>query len=54
MWLYLYFIHVALGGRNHRHNGIVNAKPIVELNIVDVPGGLPIPTLLDLTDVIPP
>jgi hypothetical protein len=42
------------GRRSHRHNGFVNAKPTVDLIIVDVLEGLPVPTASDLTDVVPP
>ena len=39
--------------RGHRHNGVVNAKLIVDLIIVDVPEGLPIPTISNPEDVVP-
>jgi hypothetical protein len=42
------------GARSRRHNGVVNAKATLDLIIVDVPEDLPIPTVLDPTDVVPP
>jgi hypothetical protein len=32
-------------GRNHNHNGVVNAKATLDLIIVDLPEGLPVPTV---------
>ena len=40
------------GRRSHRHNGVVNAKPIVDFIIVDVLEGLPVPSILDLAYVV--
>jgi hypothetical protein len=42
------------GRRSHRHNGFVNAKATLDLIIVDVPEDLPVPTVSDPADVVPP
>jgi hypothetical protein len=42
------------GARSCRHNGVVNAKATLDLIIVDVPKDLPIPTVSDPADVVPP
>ena len=41
------------GARNHRHNGVVNAKAIHDLLIVDVFVDLLVFTVLELADVVP-
>jgi hypothetical protein len=40
--------------RSRRHTGVVNAKATLELIIVDVPEDLPVPTVSDPADVVPP
>jgi hypothetical protein len=52
MRLSLNFTHAAPRGGSHRHNGVVNAKPIVDLIIVEVPKGLPVHTVSDLADIV--
>jgi hypothetical protein len=42
------------GTRNHRHNGVVNAKATLDLIIIDLPEDLPVPTVSNLADVVPP
>ena len=42
------------GGGSYRRNGFENAKSTMDLIIVDVPKGLPIPTISDPADVVPP
>jgi hypothetical protein len=42
------------GARSRRHNGVVNAKATLDLIIVDVPEDLPIPTVSEPADVVPP
>jgi hypothetical protein len=42
------------GGRSRRHNGVVNAKVTVDLIIVDVPEDLPVLTVSDPADIVPP
>jgi hypothetical protein len=41
-------------GRSCKHNGVVNAKATLDLIIVDIPKGLPVPTMSTLIDVLPP
>jgi hypothetical protein len=41
-------------GRSRRYNGVVNAKAILDLIIVDVHEGLPVPIVSSLADVVPP
>jgi hypothetical protein len=40
--------------RSRRYNGVVNAKAILDLIIVDVPKGLPVPTVSTPIDVVLP
>jgi hypothetical protein len=40
--------------RSRRHNGVVNAKATLDLIIIDVPEDLPVPTVSDPTDAVPP
>jgi hypothetical protein len=54
MWLCLVFTHAASGARSRRYNGVVNAKATLDLIIVDVPEDLPIPTVSEPADVVPP
>ena len=42
------------GARSHRYNGVVNAKEILDLIIVDVLEGLLVPIVSDPIDAIPP
>jgi hypothetical protein len=42
------------GARSHRYNGVVNAKATLDLIIVNVPEALPIPTVLEPVDAVPP
>ena len=42
------------GTRSRRHNGVVNAKAILDLIIVDVPEDLPVPTMSKPVNVVPP
>jgi hypothetical protein len=42
------------GARSHRHNGVVNAKATLDLIIVDVPEDLPVPTVSEPADAVPP
>jgi hypothetical protein len=42
------------GARSRRHNGVVNAKATLDLIIVDVPKDLPVPTVSDPVDAVPP
>jgi hypothetical protein len=41
------------GARSRRHNGVANAKAILDLIIVDVPEDLPIPTMSNPADAVP-
>jgi hypothetical protein len=41
-------------GGSRRYNGVVNAKSTMDLIIVDVPEGLPVPTISNPADVVPP
>jgi hypothetical protein len=54
MWLYLIFIHAASRNEEPQAQWYVNAKATLDLIIVDVPKDLPIPTVLDPVDVVPP
>jgi hypothetical protein len=40
--------------RSRRHNGVVNTKATLNLIIVDVPEDLPVPTVSEQPDVVPP
>jgi hypothetical protein len=40
--------------RSRRHNGVVNAKATLDLIIVDVLEDLPVPTVSDPANVVPP
>jgi hypothetical protein len=42
------------GARSCGHNGVVNAKATLDLIIVDVPEDLPVPTVLEPADDVPP
>jgi hypothetical protein len=42
------------GARSRRYNGVVNAKTTLDLIIVDVPEDLPVPTVSEPADAIPP
>jgi hypothetical protein len=42
------------GARSRRHNGVVNAKATLDLIIVDVLEDLPVPTMSEPADVVPP
>jgi hypothetical protein len=42
------------GERNRRHNDVVNAKATLDFIIVDVPKDLPIPTVSEPADAVPP
>jgi hypothetical protein len=41
-------------GRSRNVNGVVNAKATLDLIIVDLPEGLPVPTVSSPADVVPP
>ena len=40
--------------RSCRYNGVVSAKATLDLIIVDVPEDLPVPTISELADAVPP
>jgi hypothetical protein len=42
------------GARSRRHNSVVNAKATLDLIIVEVPEDLPIPTVSNPANVVPP
>jgi hypothetical protein len=50
----LIFTHAALGARSRRHSDVVNAKATLDLIIVDVLEDLPVPTVSDPANVVPP
>jgi hypothetical protein len=53
-WHSVYVHDKHQGARSHRHNDVVIAKGTLDLIIVDVPEDLPVPTMLEPADIVPP